>query len=93
MARYAVNKLVQELFREPGLLERFRGNRTEVYDAYGLDPSERAALDEGTPPALASVGVHPILQMHYLLACNPDVAKLITVNAYRDELRARDGAR
>lgn len=84
MARYAVNKLVQELFREPGLLERFRDHRAKVYDAYGLDAAERAALDEGTPPALASAGVHPILQMHYLLACNPDIAKLITVNAYRE---------
>jgi len=28
--------------------------------------------------------VHPILQMHYLLACNPDMARLVTVNAYRD---------
>jgi 2'-aminobiphenyl-2,3-diol 1,2-dioxygenase, small subunit len=82
--RYAVNKLVQELFRQPGLLDRFRAHRTEVYDAYGLDAAERAALDEGTPPALTRAGVHPILQMHYLLACNPDVAKLITVNAYAE---------
>jgi 2'-aminobiphenyl-2,3-diol 1,2-dioxygenase small subunit len=89
MARYAVNKLVQELFREPGLLERFRSRRAEVYEAYGLEAAERAALDEGTPSALAAAGVHPILQMHYLLACNPDVAKLITVNAYRDIPGAR----
>jgi len=83
MGRYAVNRLVQELFRQPGLLERFRGNRNEVYDAYGLTQEERAGLDEGSPPALAAAGVHPILQMHYLLACNPDVAKLITVKAYQ----------
>jgi len=84
MARYAVNRLVQELFRESGLVQRFRERRGEVYEAYGLDAAERAALDEGTPAALASVGVHPILQMHYLLACNPDMARLVTVNAYRD---------
>jgi 2'-aminobiphenyl-2,3-diol 1,2-dioxygenase small subunit len=83
MARYAVNRLVQELFRQPGLLERFQKNRSEVYDAYGLNEMERKGLDEGSPPALAEAGVHPILQMHFLLACNPDVAKLITVNAYR----------
>lgn len=83
MGRYAVNRLVQELFRQPGLLERFRGNRNEVYDAYGLTREERAGLDEGSPTALTAAGVHPILQMHYLLACNPDVAKLITVNAYK----------
>lgn len=83
MARYAVNRLVQELFRQPGLLERFRTERAKVYDEYGITPEERRGLDEGSPPALAEAGVHPILQMHYLLACNPDVAKLITVNAYR----------
>jgi 2'-aminobiphenyl-2,3-diol 1,2-dioxygenase small subunit len=86
MARYCVNKLVQELFRQPGLLERFQRNRAEVYDAYGLNAAERAGLDEGTPPALTSAGVHPILQMHFLLACNPEVAKLITVNAYQDQI-------
>jgi hypothetical protein len=31
------------------------------------------------------VGVHPILQMHFLLASNPDVARLITVDAYRGD--------
>lgn len=86
MARYAVNRLVQELFRQPGLLERFRERRDEVYEEYGLNTVERTALSEGTPPALSEAGVHPILQMHYLLACNPDVAKLITVNAYRESL-------
>lgn len=85
MSSYAVNRLVQELFRQPGLLERFRDRRTEVYDEYGLDAAQRAGLDDGTPPALAAAGVHPILQMHYLLASNPEVARLITVDAYRDD--------
>ena len=83
MARYAVNRLVQELFRQPGLLEKFQSNRSEVYDSYGLTPEERRGLDEGSPPALTAAGVHPILQMHYLLACNPEVGKLITVKAYQ----------
>jgi 2'-aminobiphenyl-2,3-diol 1,2-dioxygenase small subunit len=82
MGRYAVNRLVQELFRQPGLLERFRTERTRVYDEYGLTSEERKNLDEGSPPALTEAGVHPILQMHFLLACNPDVARLITVKAY-----------
>jgi 2'-aminobiphenyl-2,3-diol 1,2-dioxygenase small subunit len=86
MGRYVVNRLVQELFRQPDLVKRFRERRAEVYEAYGLNAAERAALDAGTPPALASVGLHPILQMHYLLASNPDVAKLITVEAYRDTM-------
>lgn len=82
MARYAVNRMVQDLFRQPGMLERFRDQRAAVYAEYGLDEAERRALDEGSPEALAAAGVHPILQMHYLLASNPEVAKLITVRAY-----------
>ncbi len=85
MSSYAVNRLVQELFRQPGLLQRFRERRSEVYDEYGLDAEQRAGLDEGSPPALTAAGVHPILQMHYLLASNPDVARLISVDAYRDD--------
>jgi 2'-aminobiphenyl-2,3-diol 1,2-dioxygenase, small subunit len=86
MSTYAVNRLVQELFRQPGLLQRFRERRGEVYDEYQLDAAQRAGLDEGSPPALTAAGVHPILQMHYLLASNPDVARLITVDAYRDHI-------
>ena len=86
MSTYDVNRLVQELFRRPGLLERFRERRSEVYDEYRLDAAQRAGLDDGSPPALTAAGVHPILQMHYLLASNPDVASLITVNAYRDQI-------
>lgn len=85
MSRYAVNRLVQDLFRQPGLLERFRERRAEVYDAYELDSTTRVALDDGSPSALTGAGVHPILQMHYLLACNPDVARLITVKTYLKE--------
>ena len=81
--RYAVNRLVQDLFRQPGLLDRFREQRAAVYEEYGLNAGERAGLDEGSPPALAAAGVHPILQMHFLLASNPEVAKMITVQAYR----------
>jgi 2'-aminobiphenyl-2,3-diol 1,2-dioxygenase small subunit len=86
MTSYAVNRLVQELFKRPGLLERFRDARVEVYDEYGLDAVQRAALDDGSPPVLAAAGVHPILQMHYLLASNPEVARLITVDSYRETL-------
>lgn len=85
MSSYSVNRLVQDLFRQPGLLDRFRDERAKVYEEYGLNEAQRAGLDEGTPSALASAGVHPILQMHYLLASNPEVARLITVNAYRDD--------
>jgi 2'-aminobiphenyl-2,3-diol 1,2-dioxygenase, small subunit len=85
MARYVVHQLIQNLFKEPGLLERLRATPEAVFDDYGLSAEERAAFKDGSPPALAAIGVHPILQMHVLLACNPEVAALITVKAYHPD--------
>lgn len=82
MARYVVHQLIQNLFREPGLLERLRADPTAVFRAYGLTEAEQAALREASPPALGALGVHPILQMHCLLAFNPQIADAISVKAY-----------
>jgi 2'-aminobiphenyl-2,3-diol 1,2-dioxygenase small subunit len=82
MARYVVHRLIQDLFKEPGLLERLASTPDQVYDAYGLDAAERAAVEDASPPALASIGVHPILQMHLMLARNPQMADMISVKAY-----------
>jgi 2'-aminobiphenyl-2,3-diol 1,2-dioxygenase, small subunit len=82
MARYDVHRLIQNLFKEPGLLERLVTAPDAVYDAYGLDDAERKAVSDASPPALAAIGVHPILQMHLMLARNPQMAELISVKAY-----------
>jgi 2'-aminobiphenyl-2,3-diol 1,2-dioxygenase, small subunit len=82
MARYVVHRLIQNLFKEPGLLERLSTAPEAVYDAYGLDDAERTAISEASPSALAAIGVHPILQMHLMLARNPQMAEMISVKAY-----------
>jgi hypothetical protein len=87
MARYIVHQLIQSLFKEPGLLDRLKSEPDAVYDAYGLTAAERAAFSEASPAALTSIGVHPILQMHLMLARNPKMAEMISVKSYTGEWR------
>ena len=85
MARYAVHQLIQNLFKEPGLLDRLKSEPEAVYDSYGLTAAEREALSEASAASLASIGVHPILQMHLMLVRNPQMAETISVKAYTAE--------
>ena len=41
-------------------------------------------MTEARPPALAALGVHPILQMHLMLARNPQMAEMISVKSYEE---------
>lgn len=86
MPRYQVHKMIQDLSHQPGLMERFHADRRGVLAEYGMTEVEQAALDEASPPALASIGVHPILQMHYLLFSNPDMASHVSMRDYLAEL-------
>jgi 2'-aminobiphenyl-2,3-diol 1,2-dioxygenase small subunit len=86
MAPYRVHRLIQGLFKVPGLLERLGTDQRAVFDEYGLAENERKALADGSPEALAGLGVHPILQMHYMLARDPAMAGQITIRAYADQL-------
>jgi 2'-aminobiphenyl-2,3-diol 1,2-dioxygenase small subunit len=85
MARYVVHQLIQNLFKEPGLLDRLNSAPDAVYDTYGLTVTEREAISEASPAALAAIGVHPILQMHLMLARNPRMAEMISVKSYTAE--------
>jgi len=86
MAPYRVHRLIQSLFKVPGLLERLGTDAPSVFDEYGLAEDERAALSDGSPEALARLGVHPILQMHYMMARDPAMAAQITIRAYADQI-------
>ncbi|MBT9462104.1 MAG: subunit of meta cleavage enzyme [Rugosibacter sp.] len=82
MARYEVHQLIQNLAKVPGLLDRLTSESQVVFDEYGLTEQERQALSEASPPALASIQVHPILQMLYLIARNPNMAAQVSVRDY-----------
>ena len=71
------------------MLDRLRSAPDSVYDAYGLTKAERDAFSVASPSALASIGVHPILQMHLMLATNPQMAEMISIKAYTADWELR----
>ncbi|BAN51413.1 MULTISPECIES: subunit of meta-cleavage enzyme [Pseudomonadaceae] len=87
MARYEVDRLIQDMSKKEGLIGRVIDTPSDVFEEYGLTPPERTALLEGTPQALASIGVHPILQMHYLMYKNPEMATHVSIKDYSDMLK------
>jgi hypothetical protein len=76
MASYNTERLAQEMMRVPGLPERYKSDRKKVMDEYGIPEAERAALENGTPPALSSIQLHPILQIHFLMGTDPHAGQL-----------------
>jgi len=82
-AAYPVNKLMQELLADPSNLAAFHGDRAALYDRYGLTADQRSALDAGDPDSLASIRVHPVLQMHHFIATNPMAPDFVSVKAYK----------
>ena len=89
MASYGTSKLLQSLIRSPELAQRLRENREAVYDEYGIPEAERKALRYGAPPDMGGIGVHPILQVHYMFFNDPNgFGKLANVSSYADKIRS-----
>lgn len=65
-APYRVHRLIQDLNRDPRLVDTFMREPDSVFDVYGITENERRLLREGTPRALMTLGVHPNLQMKFL---------------------------
>jgi hypothetical protein len=81
-----VNLLIGRLFSEPGVLARLHSDREGLFGEAGLSEAERAALRDGSPPALERAGVHPILRMHYLMATHPELADIVSVRDFLPDL-------
>lgn len=86
-----VHRLLLSLFREPGALDMLHQGPDALFDLYGLNTDERAALRDGSFSALARLGVHPILRMHYQMAMNPGMAKHVSIRGFLDELEKGQG--
>ncbi len=78
MASYKAERLAQEFFKNPEVVERFKTDREGLFDDYGVPEHEREALREGTPQALARIRLHPILCIHFLKGTNPGVQRLLS---------------
>lgn len=80
------NRLVQRLCRDPALVARLRSDPASVFREHGLSAKEGEALASGDPAALASVGIHPILQVHLMMAMSPQMADLVNMRAFARRL-------
>jgi hypothetical protein len=65
-APYRVHRFIQDLNRDPRLVESFLREPEALFQAYAIAENERQLLREGTPRALMTLGVHPNLQMKFL---------------------------
>lgn len=79
---HAVHRLIQSLGRDLAVQQRFGADPGAVFAEFGLNDAEVAALKDGSVPALAKIGVHPILRMHWLMMSNPEAAAHMSVTEY-----------
>jgi 2'-aminobiphenyl-2,3-diol 1,2-dioxygenase, small subunit len=87
MLGHKVNDLIQRMCRRPETIARLNADPEAVFAEFGLDEGEREALRAGTPEAMGLLGVHPILQMHYMMARNPGMTKQMSIALYPQLLR------
>jgi hypothetical protein len=79
---HAVHRLIQALGCDAAVQQRFGADRSAVFAEFGVTSEEAAALQEGSIAALARIGVHPILRMHWLMMSQPDLASHMSVAEY-----------
>lgn len=82
----AVHRLLSDLHRSPLVRREFDRDRLALFDRYGLSNHEQAVLNEGSPPGMASIGVHPLVQITYLVIINPEFTALADASDYLRDL-------
>ena len=89
MASYEINRLIQNTCRTPAGIARVNESLDAVLEEYRLTPQERQALRDGTLEAMGKVGVHPILQIHWLLARTPEMRRQMSIRDYKALLQEK----
>ena len=86
---YRVCRLVQDMCRTEDGIARLRDEPEQVFDEYGLTPSERKAFRKSPPlsmPLLAQAGLHPLLRLHVGLATSDKILSDMSIRRYPDLL-------
>lgn len=91
-APYRVHRMIQDLLADETAARVFAQDPQSIFDLYGINASEAAALEARTIESMSALGVHPNLQMKYLrLRKAPDVAGTTPprgpLDAYLDRLK------
>lgn len=82
MASYRGNYLIQIMCRTPEAIARLNVDPEKIFEEFGFDDQEKQAFREGSIESMGRVGVHPILQIHYLLARSPEMVELMSIAGY-----------
>lgn len=85
---HPVHRLIQALSSDPAVQQRFGADAGAVFAEFGLSDDEVVALRDGSIPALASIGVNPILRMHWLMMSDPGAAAFMSVTEYLPKFNA-----
>lgn len=88
-ASYATHRLIQSLCRSPELARRLCNEPDALFAEFGIDEREARALRTLSPQGLAEIGVHPILQIHFMMAVSPAFGDRMRVTAFADRLKGR----
>ena len=87
MSGQTVNDFIQRMCRRPETIARLNADPEAVFAEFDLDEADREALRRADPAAMGRLGVHPILQMHYLMARNPGMVRRMSIALYPQLLR------
>jgi hypothetical protein len=87
MASYAVHKLLQSLCRSPDLVARLNVEPGKLCGEFQLSKAETEAVLSRDPAALARVGVHPILQIHFMMATSAEFRQQMDTSSLLPKLR------
>lgn len=82
MSAWVINKLVQDMVRDQALVARFKENEDAVLGEYGVSDVQFQALKRAGRPDLESIGMHPLLQIWYMLIKHEGAAKHVTAIEY-----------
>ncbi|RED13353.1 hypothetical protein DFR46_2890 [Parasphingopyxis lamellibrachiae] len=84
--RKHIHDFVHRLWQSPELRARFEADAGAVLAEQGFAEAECALLLDGEFPALGELGMHPLAQMVYSLARNPQIADQISFGDYLEDL-------
>jgi 2'-aminobiphenyl-2,3-diol 1,2-dioxygenase small subunit len=78
----SANRMIEEICRRPESIARLNADPEKIFAEFRLTEEEKDALRAGDTAAMGRVGIHPILQMHYVMARKPELTQMMSIVHY-----------